>query len=83
MVDGGGERTFVSGRGAETTLGPADLADLELVTGDVVLVSGYGLDDALADWVSRDCAPTSRWYSTLVRSPGRGRSPGCGPGWTG
>ena len=28
LVDGGGERTFVSGRGAETTLEPADLADL-------------------------------------------------------
>ena len=52
MVDGGGERTFVSGRGAETTLGPADLADLVLEAGDVVLVSGYGLDDALADWVT-------------------------------
>jgi sugar/nucleoside kinase (ribokinase family) len=54
MVDGEGEgeRTFVSGRGAETTLGPADLADLVLKAGDVVLVSGYGLDDALADWVT-------------------------------
>ena len=51
MVDGGGERTFVSGRGAETTLGPADLADLAPAAGDVVLVSGYGLDDALAEWV--------------------------------
>ncbi len=52
MVDGGGERTFVSGRGAETTLGPADLADLAPVAGDVVLASGYGLDDGLAYWVS-------------------------------
>jgi len=52
MVDGEGERTFVSGRGAETTLGPADLADLVLEAGDVVLASGYGLDDALADWVT-------------------------------
>lgn len=52
MVDGGGERTFVSGRGAETTLGPTDLADLAPTAGDVVLVSGYGLDDALAAWVS-------------------------------
>ena len=51
LVDGGGERTFVSGRGAETTLGPADLADLAPAAGDVVLVSGYGLDDALAEWV--------------------------------
>jgi len=52
LVDGGGERTFVSGRGAETTLRPADLADLALGAGDVVLVSGYGLDDALAEWVT-------------------------------
>lgn len=52
MVDGGGERTFVSGRGAETTLGAADLADLVLGAGDIVLVSGYGLDDALADWIT-------------------------------
>jgi sugar/nucleoside kinase (ribokinase family) len=52
LVDGAGERTFVSGRGAETTLGPADLADLAPVAGDIVLVSGYGLDDALAEWVT-------------------------------
>jgi sugar/nucleoside kinase (ribokinase family) len=52
VVDDGGERTFVSGRGAETTLGAPDLADLLPAAGDVVLVSGYGLDDALAEWVS-------------------------------
>jgi len=52
LVDGEGERTFVSGRGAETTLGSADLGDLALDAGDVVLVSGYGLDDALAEWVA-------------------------------
>jgi len=51
LVDGGGERTFVSGRGAEATLGPADLAGVRPDPGDAVLVSGYGLDDALADWV--------------------------------
>jgi sugar/nucleoside kinase (ribokinase family) len=52
LVDGDGERTFVSGRGAETTLGPADLAEVAPAAGDVVLVSGYGLDDALAGWVA-------------------------------
>ena len=51
LVDEGGERTFVSGRGAESTLAPADLHDLRPEPRDVVLVSGYGLDDALADWV--------------------------------
>jgi sugar/nucleoside kinase (ribokinase family) len=51
LVDDGGERTFVSGRGAETTLGRADLANLRPAPGDVVLVSGYGLGDALVDWV--------------------------------
>lgn len=50
IVDDDGERTFVSGRGAETTLGPADLAVVRPVPGDVVLLSGYGLDDAVADW---------------------------------
>ena len=56
MVDGEGERTFVSGRGAETTLRAADLVDLPLGAGDAVVVSGYGLDDVLADWVSSLCA---------------------------
>ncbi len=51
LVDDDGERTFVSGRGAETTLGPADLEDLCPALDDVVLVSGYGLDDAMVDWV--------------------------------
>jgi sugar/nucleoside kinase (ribokinase family) len=52
LVDSEGERTFVSGRGAETTLRPADLGDLALGEEDVVLASGYGLDDALAEWVA-------------------------------
>ena len=82
LVDGGGERTFVSGRGAETTLGPADLADLAPAAGDVVLVSGYGLDDALAEWVA-GCPTPSSWPSTPGRSSGRARSRGRGPGWTG
>ncbi len=43
MVDGEGERTFVSGQGAETTLTDADLRDLHPSAGDAVLVSGYGL----------------------------------------
>ena len=53
LVDGGGERTFVSGRGAETTLADADLHDLYPSAGDVVLVSGYGLlqPEAPVSWI--------------------------------
>lgn len=55
LVDGGGERTFVSGRGAETTLTDADLVDLRPAAGDVVLVSGYGLlhPGAPVSWIRR------------------------------
>lgn len=56
LVDDGGERTFVSGRGAETTLTDADVADLRPAAGDVVLVSGYGL--------LHRCAPVS-WIRAL------------------
>jgi sugar/nucleoside kinase (ribokinase family) len=53
LVDAGGERTFVSGRGAETTLTGADLRDLHPSAGDAVLVSGYGLlqPDAPVSWI--------------------------------
>jgi sugar/nucleoside kinase (ribokinase family) len=53
LVDGEGERTFVSGRGGrDHAPDPSDLGDLTLGAGDVGLVSGYGLDDALAEWVA-------------------------------
>jgi sugar/nucleoside kinase (ribokinase family) len=48
LVEAGGERTFVSGQGAETTLTDADLRDLHPSAGDAVLVSGYGLRHAIA-----------------------------------
>ena len=83
MVDGEGERTFVSGRGAETTLGPADLADLTPAAGDVVLVSGYGLDDALADWVVRPARRRHGGVRPRAARPAGPASHGCGPGWTG
>jgi sugar/nucleoside kinase (ribokinase family) len=53
MVDASGERTFVSGRGAETTLTGDDLRDLRPSAGDAVLVSGYGLlqPEAPVSWI--------------------------------
>ena len=57
LVDQSGERTFVSGRGAEATLTAADLTHVVPAPGDVVLVSGYGLvhppnRSALVPWVT-------------------------------
>jgi sugar/nucleoside kinase (ribokinase family) len=43
LIDGGGERTFVTAFGAEATLDPAQLAGLRMRAGDAVHVSGYGL----------------------------------------
>jgi sugar/nucleoside kinase (ribokinase family) len=43
LVDGAGERTFVTSSGAELTLRPEDLAAIELHPGDVVYVSGYNV----------------------------------------
>ncbi len=64
MVDASGERTFVTSRGAEATMTPADLAGIEAATGDAVYLSGYGLAypgnrAALLDWLGRlGAAPT-------------------------
>jgi len=57
LVDAGGERTFVTGPGAEATLTAHDLTDLRPTARDAVLVSGYGLVHpanraALVPWVS-------------------------------
>jgi ribokinase len=43
LVDGTGERTFVTGSGAESSIDPATLAAVEVTAGDVVYVSGYSL----------------------------------------
>ena len=43
LVEPGGERTFVSSRGAEATLSADDLADLAPDDGDIVGLSGYSL----------------------------------------
>jgi len=62
VVDAGGERTFVTSRGAEATLQAADLAALRPAPGDAVYVSGYGLLDpggpaAILGWLDRPGAP--------------------------
>jgi sugar/nucleoside kinase (ribokinase family) len=62
VVDAGGERTFVTSRGAEATLRAADLAALRPAPGDAVYVSGYGLLDpggpaAILGWLDRPGAP--------------------------
>jgi sugar/nucleoside kinase (ribokinase family) len=64
MVDASGERTFVTSRGAEATMTPADLAGIEAAPGDAIYLSGYGLAypgnrAALLDWLGRlGAAPT-------------------------
>ena len=58
VVDGGGERTFLTAPGAEASLGAADLAAVTAAPGDVVYLSGYsfarpGSRAALLDWLAR------------------------------
>src|SRR5215467_3230342 len=43
IVEAGGERTFVTSRGAEATLTPGDLDRVSPATRDAVYLSGYGL----------------------------------------
>lgn len=56
LIDDGGERTFITAAGAEGTLRANDLAQLNPVSGDVVLVSGYnvmypGQADIVLKWL--------------------------------
>ena len=83
LVDGGGERTFVSGRGAETTLGPADLADLapDRRATSCWCPATASTTRSPTGW--RSCPTPSPWRSTPVRSSARVRSPGRGTAWTG
>ena len=58
VVDAGGERTFLTTRGAEATLTAADLAPVRPAPGDAVYLSGYGLAHpsnaaALHGWLGR------------------------------
>ena len=57
LVDAGGERTFLTSPGAETTLNSVDLARLSITADDAVHLSGYsllhhGAGSALASWLS-------------------------------
>ncbi|ROS39310.1 PfkB family carbohydrate kinase [Amycolatopsis thermoflava] len=56
LVDSGGERTFVTGTGAEGMLAPGRLDDVPAAAADLVYVSGYSLAHApnraaLAAWL--------------------------------
>ncbi len=58
VVDAGGERTFLTSRGAEAALTIPDLAEVAAEPGDAVYLSGYGLVHpsnraALLDWIGR------------------------------
>jgi sugar/nucleoside kinase (ribokinase family) len=58
IVDGTGERTFLTSRGAEATLTVADLDPVRPAPGDAVYLSGYSLAHlsnaaALLDWLGR------------------------------
>ncbi|MFC0628638.1 PfkB family carbohydrate kinase [Kribbella deserti] len=58
LVEADGERTFVTSRGAESTLTAADLDRISLGPDDLVYLSGYGLMHpsnraALVPWLSR------------------------------
>ncbi len=58
MVETGGERTFLTSRGAEATLTAADLGRVSPAARDAIYVSGYGLVHdsnraALLGWLAR------------------------------
>ena len=58
VVDAGGERTFLTSRGAEAALTAGDLAGVTAGPRDAVYLSGYGLlhasnRDALLGWLGR------------------------------
>ncbi|MDE3065408.1 MAG: bifunctional hydroxymethylpyrimidine kinase/phosphomethylpyrimidine kinase [Acidobacteriota bacterium] len=60
VVDAGGERTFVTAKGAELTLSAQDLDAVAVEGGDIVYVSGYNL-------VYPEIGPTvSRWLDALA-----------------
>ncbi len=57
IVDDEGERTFVTAKGAELSLGRADLDVVGVTPGDFVYASGYNLvypeiGDTVAGWLS-------------------------------
>jgi sugar/nucleoside kinase (ribokinase family) len=72
IVDGTGERTFLTAPGAEATLTAADLAAIRPAPGDVVYLSGYSFlhpanRAALLDWLGAlDGAGTPGRAETIV-----------------
>lgn len=74
IVDGTGERTFLTAPGAEATLTAADLAAIRPAPGDVVYLSGYSFlhpanRAALLDWMGRLGGPGDP-ASMVVFDPG-------------
>lgn len=70
LIDAEGERTFVTSPGAEATLRPADLRDLEPAPDDILYISGYSLmypsnRAALSAWLP-EINPTA----TVIVDPG-------------
>lgn len=62
LVEPGGERTFLSSRGAEATLSADDLAGITPDRGDLIGLSGYSLAHepnrmALTDWLNAHRGP--------------------------
>ena len=80
MVEAGGERTFLTSRGAEATLTAADLDRVSPAARDAVYLSGYGLAHdsnraALLGWLARLGAAASWCSSTPARWWGPSRPP--------
>ena len=77
IVEGTGERTFLTAPGAEAVLTAADLAAVEPAPGDVVYLSGYSFVHAvscaaLLDWLGRldGAGPPGRARTVVVFDPG-------------
>ena len=79
LVDGGGERTFLTAPGAEATLTPADLAAVRPAPGDAIYLSGYSFlhpasRDALLSWLAGPAAePGAAGAAGVAGAGGVGR----------
>jgi sugar/nucleoside kinase (ribokinase family) len=75
VVEAGGERTFVTGPGAEARLTAADLAPVRATAGDAVCLSGYGLAHAsnrpaLLGWLEHLGGPRAAPAPVVFFDPG-------------